>query len=161
MLLGLAVFFVLVFLFYITFSMSNVKNVAAEKSRDDAVLLAVRLAGSPEFNCVGGVSEGSAVCVDTDKVMALLSHPEYKQFWDVNSLRIEKVYPSSDKTILCSLGDYPNCNTFNIISNKSSGVEEYSSFVVLCRKNSLGESIYNLCELGKIVVSPKIIEVKK
>ena len=158
MLLGLAIFFILILLLYVTFSMSSVQNTVKEKSRDDAVLLASRLAGSPELGCVSGIS-GSAVCVDADKLIALTYHPDYQRFWDINSLRIERVYPYEGRTIPCIIENYPNCNSFVIIKNKSSSVEEYSSFVTLCRKESIeGLGFYDKCELGKIVVTPKVVK---
>ena len=159
MVLGVALFFIIVFLFFIAFSLNNVKDTAREKSRDDAILLASKLAGSPEFACPATSSEGSSfICVDSDKILALSMNKEYTKYWDVNSIRIDKVYPYDGRKVVCNMGNYPNCNSFIIIANKTSSVEEYSSFISLCRPENKENNFYNLCELGKIVISPKIIK---
>ena len=158
MLLGVALFFIIVFLFFVTFSLNNVKTSAIEKSKDDAILLASKLAGSPEFACPSISSEGSdSICVDSDKILALSMDKDYLKYWDVNSIRVDKIYPASDKKTICNMGNYPNCNSFVIISNRTPNVEEYSSFVSICRTENKDNNFYNLCELGKIVISPKII----
>ena len=158
MLLGVALFFIIVFLFFITFSLNSVKDSAKEKSRDDAILLASRLAGSPEFACPSISSGGSGfICIDGDKVLALSMQKDYARYWDVNSIRIDKVYPAITGKTICNIGNYPNCNSFVIIANRTSQVEEYSSFVSICRTENKDNNFYSLCELGKIVISPKVL----
>ena len=159
MLIGLAFLLILLFLFFISFSLSSIRNVAEQKSRDNTVLLAAGLAQSPELSCVGGMGMGSSfVCIDSDKAMALANQKNYGNFWDVNSIRIEKIYPLSDRTIICSMNNYPDCNTFIIIKNKTAVKEDYSNFVSLCRRESIDDKFYDKCELGKILITPKVVK---
>lgn len=152
MIIALAIFFVLVLLFYIAISFSGLKKTVEMGSRDSAILLIARLSGSPEFACADSKID---LCVDTDKIMALTLSSAYKNFWVVDGLRIEKVYPSTDKTVLCEFGNYPNCNTFVLIKNKTSDIIEDTSFVTLCRKEVKNGYNYDRCELGKIKVTTK------
>lgn len=158
MILGLAFLLILLFLFYIAFSTGNIRNLAESKLRDSAVTLASGLAGSPELSCPEGLGIGSFVCIDADKAAAMANRQEYSKFWDVNSIRIEKVYPISEKKIICSMNNYPDCNIFIIVSNKTAVKEDYSTFVSLCRKESINEEFYNKCELGRILITPKTIK---
>ena len=152
MIIALAIFFILVLLFYIAISYSGLKKTVEMGSRDSAILLIASLSGSPEFACADNSID---LCVDTDKLMAVMISPAYKNFWNVDGLRIEKVYPKDAKTVLCEFGNYPNCNTFMIIKNKTSSIIEDSSFVSLCRKEFKNGYNYNKCELGKIRVTSK------
>jgi hypothetical protein len=152
MIIALVIFFILVLLFYLAISFSGLKKTVEAGSRDSAILLIARLSGSPEFACADNSID---LCVDTDKIMALMISPAYKTFWNVEGLRIERVYPQENKTVLCEFGNYPNCNTFVLIKNKTSSIIEDTSFVSLCRKEFKNGYNYNECELGKIKVTSK------
>jgi len=158
MILGLFFFLMLVFLAYIAFSTANLKDIAQAKYRDDAVLLAAGLAGSPELSCPDNIGIGSFVCVDADKAIVLANRQEYSKFWDVNSFRIEKIYPVSERPIICTTDNYPNCNNIVIVKNKTSMKEDYSTFVSLCRIENSENNFYNKCELGRILITPKIVK---
>ena len=149
MIIALAVFFILVLLFYLAFSLSGLKKTVEAGTRQGAILLVSQLAGSPEFSCPDGGSQ----CVDTDKIISLMNHPEYARFWDVAGLRIERVYPFENRTIECNEGNYPRCTTFTIISKKTENVIEDASYVSLCREEYKNGYSYTECELGKIIVA--------
>lgn len=149
MLIGLTIFLAIVFLFFLSFSLSNIKENFAESSRQGSIMLASRLASSPEFECA---ENDIALCVDTDKVIALMNHKEYTRFWKVKGLKIEKIYPTMDKILECTNGNYPNCNVFTIIDGGTTNIIWDSSYVTLCREEYKGGYPYSLCELGKISI---------
>lgn len=149
MLIGLTVFFAIVLLFFLSFSLNGLKKDVQASSRQGSILLVSRLAASPEFECA---ETDIALCVDADKVIALMNYAEYKRFWKVQSLKIEKIYPPSNNTVQCSLNNYPNCNTYTIINNNVTGIIEDASYITLCRKEYKNGYPYNLCELGKMII---------
>lgn len=155
MLIGLTVFFVIVLLFYLTYSISNVKAHVTAGSKAGSILLAEGLAGSPEFACPDDLAKDAGLCVDSDKILAMVSsHPLYAKFWsnDISGLRIEKV--GSNTTINCASGNYEKCNTLVIIPNKpGTEIDEYGSYVTLCKRNSKGDKIYSDCALAEIIVA--------
>jgi len=147
MIIAVVVFFVLVLLFFLVINLSGMKDSAFSSSREGAILLLSRLAGSPEFAC----SDSRANCVDADKLLALKNHPEYASFWGVDGLRFEKLLVDINEVGECGLGNYPFCSMFTIIPNKSNSISD-STFVSLCRKEKAGSGVYDKCELGQIVV---------
>jgi hypothetical protein len=154
MLIGLAIFFVLVLLFYLAVSLGGMRQTASQSLRAGSILLASQLAGTPEFAC-SDMSFGGSSCVDADKVLALTNHPEYAKFWgsEVKALSVERVYPSLGRTIECNLGTYPNCNVFTIIEPKAGESIIYdASYVSLCRREYQNNYGYVQCDVGKIII---------
>ncbi len=149
MLIGLTVFISMVLLFFLGFSLSGIKESVATSSRQGSIMLASRLASTPEFECA---ESDIALCVDTDKVISLMNHKEYIRFWKIKGLKVEKIYPSINRTIECTDATYPNCNIFTIINGGTTNIIWDSSYVVLCRENYEGGYPYSLCELGKISI---------
>ena len=151
MILAVFLFFMLVILFYLSFSLSSLKKNVEISNRAKNVLLVQFLAGSPEFAC----PYSKMTCIDEDKLMALKTHVSYSTFWDVDGLSIERLFPKMNKTVECSLGNYPNCNKFTLALNKTGekGIAD-ASFVALCRREYKTYT-YQKCELGKIIVWSK------
>ncbi|MEK6885716.1 MAG: hypothetical protein AABX17_02010 [Nanoarchaeota archaeon] len=149
MLIGLTLFISLVLLFFLSFSLSDIKENVAASSRQGSIVLASRLAATPEFECA---EKDIAFCVDTDKVISLMNHKEYLRFWKIKGLKVEKIYPAMNRIIECSMATYPQCNIFTIIDGGTTNIIWDSSYVVLCRKEYSGGSPYPLCEFGKISV---------
>jgi hypothetical protein len=147
MILAIAVFFLIVSLFYLSVTLTNLKKTGAEGARTSSILLVSALASSPEFNC----PDYSGICVDADKVMALSNHPEYAKFWAVAGLRVEKVYPPSN-SVVCTKGNYPFCSIIKVISANSTNVVGDASYVNLCRRAYVNSHAYVQCELAKIVI---------
>ena len=145
MLIFITLFFVIVLLFYLAISGQNLKNSVSESTRTGAILLAARLADSPELSC------GESLCIDTDKLLFLKEHSVYKNFWTVDGLVVKRVYPAIEGTKECTAGNYPNCNTYTIKApvNNSAPDESYAS---LCHVDSKDGYSYKRCELGKIIV---------
>lgn len=152
MLIGFILLCVMVLLFVLTVSFQGVKTSYEESTRKGAIELIQGLAASPEFNC----PDSTGICVDTDKVIALMSHTDYLKYWEVEGLRIERTYPYENRTVACSLANYPLCNLYNIVPVKSnSSVISDSIYVSLCRVDYKDSYSYTKCDLGKIVVSTK------
>jgi len=138
-------------LFVLAFKIGGVKETAEILEKDNAMLLVSKLANSPEFSCGDAFGTSKIDCVDADKVMALKQNSEiYEGFWGVSSIEIRKIYPVSNTDVECDLLTYPGCN---IIKIKSGGGTYVSNFVSLCRKESFEGSLYNKCELAKLMVS--------
>ncbi|MEK6812171.1 MAG: hypothetical protein AABX76_01285 [Nanoarchaeota archaeon] len=157
MLIAVTVFFALVGMFVLTIVFSNMKASAAVLEEKNALLLASRLANSPEFRCGNAFGTERANCVDFDKVMALKKGiKKYSQagFWGVSKIEIIKIYPTgASSNVLCTLENYPECGRIEILpAGEGTGV---SNFIVLCRKEYNGGQVQNVCELAKIVITYK------
>ena len=155
MLIAVTVFFALVGMFVLTIVFSNMKASAAVLEEKNALLLASRLANSPEFRCGNAFGTERANCVDFDKVMALkIGIKKYSQagFWGVSKIEIVKLYPVRG-SVLCTLENYPECGRIEILpAGEGKGV---SNFIALCRKEYNGGQVQNVCELAKIVITYK------
>lgn len=155
MLLAVILFFVLAGLFFLSIKTRTLKQDAALMEKDKALLDANFLAGTAEFSC-------GENCIDTDRVVVLKNVQAYKDFWQVSSIEIRKIYPESDGEIECSLGNYPNCNLYKVYYKKvaspeqsSEGAEKVSSFVTLCRREKSESYEYKKCELGELIIGQK------
>lgn len=154
MLMAVTLFFVLAGVFVLVIRFSGVKKSAEILEEENAMLLISKLANSPEFSCGESFGGRRTNCVDADKVMVLKeSIGKYFNFWGVSNIEIRKIYPKTSE-VKCSLGNYPKCNTIQVISGEMAGVG-LSNFVSLCRKESLEGEVYDKCELAKIVVTYK------
>lgn len=151
MVVALAIFFSLILLFYVTISFGGLKQDVEKGKREGSILLAAKLAGSPEFAC----ATGGSLCIDIDKIIVLTGHKDYARFWgnDVAGIRIEKVYPSENRAIECNIANYDKCTTFTIKSKTTPNVIEDSSFASLCRREYKNSYSYQQCDLGKIIIS--------
>ncbi len=156
MLMAVTLFFALVGMFILTIVFSNIKASGAALEEKNALLLASRLANSPEFSCGNAFGTDRGNCVDFDKVMALKKGIRpYSQagFWGVSGIEIVKVYPIENERVLCTEENYPNCGKVEILpANSGTGV---SNFVALCKKEYKEERVKDSCELAKIVVTYK------
>jgi hypothetical protein len=151
MLMAITIFFVLAGMFALSIKYSDVKKDAEVLREKNSMLLVSKIANSPEFSCGGGFGGDKIDCVDADKVMILKQSSEkYKNFWGVENIEIKLITSDSEK--LCTLQNYPDCNTISILNNKTQGVP-VSNFVSLCRKDSFEGESYDKCKVAKIMVS--------
>ncbi|MBS3084767.1 hypothetical protein J4411_02540 [Candidatus Pacearchaeota archaeon] len=152
MMIGLAIFFILVGLFALSFILSGLKDSKALLDEQRATLLAGRLADSPEFSCANAYGTGKSNCVDMDKVFALKNKiDDYSGFWGVLGIEIFRLYPYENQTLECDSSNYPYCGHITILKPKNLGTDN-SAYVSLCRKEKNGNSFYNKCEIGELVV---------
>ena len=155
MIIALAIFFILVLLFYLAVSLQGMRRDVAQSERAGGILLAAALAGTAEFSC----SEyTTSVCVDEDKLLALSMNQDYSKFWNVAGITVEKIYPPipSSRTV-CTRGNYPNCNVFVIVNQTATDTISDASYVMLCRQDYRNQYSFIQCDLGKIIVSTEKI----
>ena len=121
MLIAVVLFFSLVGMFVIVIKFSGLKESAAVLEERNALLLATKLANSPEFSCGEAFGSARVSCVDADKVMMLKENIEKysdSDFWGVSNIEIRKIYPKMDEEIICNIGNYPDCNLIKLISGE-------------------------------------------
>jgi hypothetical protein len=143
MLLALALFFILIFVFWISIKTQGMKTTATSLEEEKAILAVESIAGLTEFSC------GKQYCIDSDKLMILKSMKDYADFWPANSIKIRKVYPESNKEVECTLSNYPNCNSYTI---KAGGESSVGTFVALCRQERINGNSRQVCDLGRIAI---------
>jgi len=152
-LVALVIFFALAALFYFSISFSDLQNQAQLLREESAKEIVRNMVATPEFS-----SSLCSVCIDLDKVLMLKEKTSYKNFWNLDFLKIEKLYPiteSKDGKEECTKLNYPNCKTITLIETEDFG-SPHSAFVALCRYEQSNGG-YIKCELGIIYTSAKNI----
>lgn len=154
MLVAVTLFFALVAMFIIMIKFSGLNEDATRLEEKNAMLLATKLANSPEFSC-GQVFGGDKTnCIDEDKIMVLKNNMiDYVGFWgkDISNIEIRIIYPV-EETILCTAGNYPNCNVIRLFSDEVAGYGQ-PNFVSLCRKENIEGEIVDKCEIAKLTIN--------
>ncbi len=155
MLLAVTLFFILVGLFFVAFKTASLQKDVVELKRDKAVEIIEKISSNPEF-----IFEDRSIsnAIDSDKLMILKNENKYvfvengkrKTFWGVDGIIVRKIYPSEGEIIECTNENYPNCNLIKLFTNKNNA--PISSFVSLCRKDSLNGIKYNRCELAELMI---------
>ncbi|MBS3094812.1 hypothetical protein J4474_04050 [Candidatus Pacearchaeota archaeon] len=152
MLIAVTLFFVLVGMFVLVYKFSDIKNQANTLREQNAMLLATKIANSPEFSCGMALGSGKTNCVDADKIIALKNNiKKYEDFWGSNTNVVVKTIYPKEKEKECTFANYPDCNVINLLGKNISGT--YSNFVSVCKKENENGIIYDKCELGRIIVS--------
>jgi len=156
MLMAVTLFFLLVGMFVLVWSFSGLKESATALEEKNTMLLVTKLANSPEFSCGNAFGTGKINCIDADKTMALKDmSDEYSGFWgkDISNIEIRKIYPIDEEEIVCSVGNYPDCNVIKMYDKEIAGNYIWN-FVSLCRKADYGEErgIDDKCEIAKVLV---------
>jgi len=159
LLIALTLFFVLVGLFVLGFGLSDLKKDVSNLGEKNALLLASRLANSPEFACGNAFGTGMLDCIDGDKVMMLKKNSNiYKNFWGVSNIEIRKLYPDHGREIECTIPEtYPNCNVIKIVDKDRTGFSD-GPFVSLCRREIVDGEVNYMCELAKLLVSYELVK---
>ncbi len=112
MLVAVTLFLALAGIFVLGFGLSGLKNKASNIEEENAILLASKIANTPEFSC--GQAFGNKLnCIDMDKVLALKSEIQnYGNFWGIEDIKIRKIYPP-----YTCLEIEPNCDFESLESN--------------------------------------------
>ena len=142
MLVAITLFFVMVFMFYVTIRMGSLREEAEQLNKEQTIGLITKITGSPEFN-FAGASRG----IDADKAMVLKNKEEYSDFWDIDGVIIKKLYPPASD-IECTTANYPNCTTITLFTDGQG--EFIESYVALCKKVPVESRTYDKCELALI-----------
>lgn len=155
MLIAVFVFFMLVLLFYLAVSMSGLRNTVRDLESDRVAGMVTKIASSPEL-----IFEDRPNSVDEDKLMMLKNQQRYKDFFGINGLIIEKVYPRN-RGVECTMSNYPECDIIKIfIGDEESESAREGAFVALCRKITIESRPENKCELAILMINPKSIGEK-
>lgn len=149
MVMAITLFFILAGLFFLSVRITNLEQDVVELNRDKAVSLVNKIASNPEF-----IFENVPNAVDADKLMILKNEQRYRDFFGVDGIIIEKIYPISND-VDCTLENYPNCNRIKIFTSKDAAV--ISSFISLCTKETINGNSYNKCELARLMIDEKQI----
>jgi len=157
MLIAVFLFFALVGMIIITVKFSGLKQDATDLRDRNAMLLASKLANSPEFSCGEVYGNQKTDCIDEDKVMALKENiGKYENvgkntnFWGVSNIEIRRIYPKYEN-ITCTPVNYPKCDTIILIDKPISGFD-HSNFVALCRKEKYKDEVVNKCEMARVIL---------
>jgi len=149
-LVALMLFFAFVFLIYFTFKISNVEDSVTTLKEEEAQELVRKLSGSAEFSFS---AEDCSNCVDFDKVLILSERRNYEDFWGLDYLEIQKIYPNSEISGKeCTRQNYPDCESLKIIDNSGDRGIASGAFVSLCRWES-DKGGYFKCEIGRVLAS--------
>ena len=153
MLIAVTIFLAMVGMFVLMIRIGNLKNTASELEQQNAILLASKLANSPEFSCGEAFGTQRANCVDFDKVMMLKNNMwKYGGFWGVSNLELKIVYPKH-RNVECTQANYRStgCDNILLIEEPFTGKAD-STYVTVCRKEVRGDFTQDVCNLGKLFV---------
>ena len=153
MIIAVFLFFILVGLFFLAISLKDLKGNAAQLQKEQAISSLETIADIPELN----YHSTKAMTLDEDKIKIMTGNfsSDYEQFWPIASIGVYKIYPSFDEVKKCPGID---CNFYEIYNNGQTNVKTYSAFVSICNKVRELGSVYDRCEIGKLVVGVKIYE---
>jgi hypothetical protein len=153
MLLAVTLFFMLAGMFFLVIQYNNLKSTATDQEEENTQMLVTRLANSPEFSCQNSFDNAGTNCIDLDKVIVLNQNiSKYKGYWgDISNIEIRKVFPK-ENTVLCTLQNYPNCNSIRIYNEYVNGTYK-TNFVSICRKEIDNDKTYDKCELAQLMVA--------
>jgi len=154
-LVALMILFGLILVSYTSIKISQLNKEANRLGEEQATEMVKKIVSSPEF--IWAYSSCS-LCIDMDKVFILKNRSEYRDFWNVDFLIIEKITKDQRNRTECNLLNYPNCTTITLIKkdNADIGIPK-GAFVSLCRHENDRDG-YTRCELGKIYAYPKKIK---
>lgn len=150
-LVAFMIFFVIAGLFAFAYRSLDVKEDVVEQRAREALETARKVATLPEFS-FGSCSS----CIDSDKALVLKERKSYGQFFDVNVLKIEFLYP--EKQGECTLANYPDCRTITIVdqARNESGILE-GVFAAVCR-TEFQHGSRHVCEWGKVYASGRSVK---
>ncbi|MDP3881786.1 MAG: hypothetical protein Q8Q31_02815 [Nanoarchaeota archaeon] len=156
---AIIIFFFIAGIFVLNLWGTGLKKDVEMQRVEKAGEIALKIADSPELSW----SSSSSLCencIDLDKALSMKEMisqgSNYKDFWrsDISAIRIVLIHPK--KTGECTKFNYPECGTITLF-NKSEDFQYFGSYVSVCRYDEK-KGGYFKCELGKIEVSPRLLE---
>lgn len=153
MIVAVFFFFALVGLFFLNIQLKDIKGGSAQLQKEQAISSLKVIADMPELN----YDSSETMTVDEDKIRVMSGNfsADYDLFWPVASIGIYKIYPAFNAVKKCPAS---NCNFYEIYDNGQTNVKTYSTYVSICKKVKELGSIYDKCEVGKLVVGVNINE---
>ena len=152
MLVAVVIFFSMVGVIYFSITITNFRTQAENLRKNEASEIVKSITGAPELGFTSKTT--CSQCLDLDKALLLKDLAQsgaYKNFWDLDYLEIEIVYPPVSGQVECTRANYPNCNRLVIINKTENFGLASSAFVALARWDSdMNEFRY---EFGRIHAS--------
>lgn len=154
MLVAVFIFFTIVSLFVLQFSLTGIRRSAQELEKEQVIQSLMIWSELPELSC----SERSSFCIDEDKLY-VLNREEfnelYKGFWPVSSIKVYKISSDIEELVRCPA---LNCNYYEIFNDGQDSITEYSTYVSICRTTKKENEIFKECEMGKLALGIKIVD---
>jgi hypothetical protein len=147
MLVFLTIFFAMVGILFVSFYMNSIRQNVNVLNENKAIILSQFLYQSSEFSC----SNSDLYCIDSDRLL-FFNLTKYNDLFPVTYIKVQKVNLEPEKK--CTLGNYPNCNTFEFKFQEAN--TSYASFVVLCRQESNEQGPYRECSLARFFVGYEV-----
>jgi hypothetical protein len=147
-LVAMIIFFALVSLVYFSIRVNVLKRTVANLEDDKAKEVVQKLSSIPELKWENDCSS----CIDLDKAIVLKNRTVYKDFFGLDYLAFEVLYPNR-RDRECTAGNYPDCKWVTLTKTGNfSATTAYASF---CRFDQLTNA--QKCELGVIHAAGKAI----
>lgn len=150
MIIGVFLFFALAGLFFLNVSLKGISSGASDLAREQAISSLGIIAAMPELN----YDARASMTLDEDKLRIMSGGfgNDYAEFWPIASLEVYKIYPSFSSVVKCPGA---GCNYYEVYDSGQQDTEKYSSYVSICKRVKEFGSVYDRCEIGKIVVGVK------
>jgi len=149
---AIMIFFAIAALFYINFRISGLRQGVEEQRSQEAQEIVKKIASSPELS----LNKECESCIDLDKALVLKESKAYKNFWNLDYLKIEVIYPNK-KQGECIRGNYPDeCSGITIANKTKDFGTAMSAFAALCRYDATSRT--KKCELGKIYAAGEALK---
>lgn len=150
-LVAIVIFFAMAALIYFSISLSSLRQDVQQQRDNEAREIARGLAGVPELIFT---SSDCSQCIDLDKALVLSQSEKYKDFFGLEYLEIELLYPEKPN-IECTKTNYPSCGKITLISTDQD-ISAKSAFVTLARWDPvLNDFRY---ELGRIQAAAEEVQ---
>lgn len=153
MILAVFIFFILVGIFFLTVQMGGIRDSAAQLQKEQAISSIQVISDMPELS----FDPTETMTIDEDKlrIMSGSFGDAYDSFWPVVSVEVYKIYPGFGEII-----EYPltNYNYYNVYDSGQASSHKESGFISLCEKRKEAGSVFDRCEIAKLVVGVKIYE---
>lgn len=145
MIVAIFFFFILVGLGYLGYQTKTLNSNYLDLQKEKAISSLQVLTNMPELSC-------GSLCLDTDKLEVMSEKSkEYKDMWDIASIKVIKVYPGFTTLVKCP---NLNCNEYDVYDSGQKGITQYSTFVSLCKKLN-EDGYYTKCEIAKLLIGVK------
>jgi len=149
-LVAIVLFFAMAAIFYLTIYTADLREKAEYLQEKEAIELVRAIAGTPEFSFS---SEPCSGCIDLDKALIIAGEDDYEDFWNLDALWIERIYPKPNDRE-CTQANYPDCGQITIIKNSGELSSDASAFVILARYTEENTG-YVKYEIGRIHAKTK------
>jgi hypothetical protein len=151
MIVAVFFFFILVGLFFLGITFKDVEKNAAYLEKEQTISSLKVITDMPELSF--GFSKSMAVDEDKLRIMVGNFSSDYDLLWPVASVGVYKFGSGDNEMKKCPGAD---CNYYEVYDNGQSNVKTYSTFISICNRLMEGGSVYDKCEIGKLIAGVKI-----